>query len=603
MKVIALIAVALVGAALAAPAPGGKLLGRRTGIPKQWTKLQRAAAGEHLTFYASLPQQNLEKLEAIYWDITNPDSPNYQNWLSSDELLEMTNPPAYVRDYVRSWIESEGAVLTRDFGHSLHFECTVAVAERLFNTEFYYFVHESGKRIVKQWGEFSLPAHAAAHIDLVLGLSEFPLEKTSLIRQPMAGVPALDPISYRTQYTIPSTASASGASEGVVQWEAQYVDPDDTAAFCKDAGIDCTVLPPDHYIGINNPNAPGIEATLDIEMISSTAGADADNWVWENNGDAWLYGFGVNLTAWKGVVMALSMSYGWNEEDQCEQGIGYPECQQLGVDSKGFVAKVNSLFMQAGTMGFTIFAASGDSGVNGRTDPDCSENHFNPPFPAASPYLTAVGATEPFNAVIQSNPSQLCTLAQMDCVQTSSERAVSIDQAHFASGGGFSNVALMPAYQQSFVANYLSNAPNLPPTSYFNTSGRAFPDVAAYGSGNLIAYGVGSNIQVIPVGGTSASSPIFLGIITLLNAQIIKKTGKPMGPANPLLYKMYTDQPSCFSDITIGNNTCTEDGCFPSCKGFQCTTGWDPVTGLGTPKTDCMLQYVSNMLDKKLNKH
>ncbi len=51
---------------------------------------------------------------------------------------------------------------------------------------------------------------------------------------------------------------------------------------------------------------------------------------------------------------------------------------------------------------------------------------------------------------------------------------------------------------------------------------------------------------------------------------------------NPLLYKMWSDDPTLFNDITVGDNICTEKGCAPTCKGFKATKGWDPVTGLGT---------------------
>ena len=46
---------------------------------------------------------------------------------------------------------------------------------------------------------------------------------------------------------------------------------------------------------------------------------------------------------------------------------------------------------------------------------------------------------------------------------------------------------------------------------------------------------------------------------------------------------MYEDDPTIFQDITIGNNICSEEECPDTCRGFYCTTGWDPVTGLGTP--------------------
>lgn len=115
------------------------------------------------------------------------------------------------------------------------------------------------------------------------------------------------------------------------------------------------------------------------------------------------------------------MSYGWNEEDQCENGIGGAECNKLGVNSKQYVTRVNTEFQKIGLRGISLFAASGknnnfprslhkgDSGANGRTDESCSDSKFHPAFPAASPYVTAVGATEIVDAETNlSNPPPVC---------------------------------------------------------------------------------------------------------------------------------------------------------------------------------------------------
>lgn len=55
-------------------------------------------------------------------------------------------------------------------------------------------------------------------------------------------------------------------------------------------------------------------------------------------------------------------------------------------------------------------------------------------------------------------------------------------------------------FQEEAVAQFLSSSPHLPPSSYFNASGRAYPDVAALSDG----YWVVSNSVPIPwVSGTS----------------------------------------------------------------------------------------------------
>ena len=49
------------------------------------------------------------------------------------------------------------------------------------------------------------------------------------------------------------------------------------------------------------------------------------------------------------------------------------------------------------------------------------------------------------------------------------------------------------------------------------------------------------------VNSTSASTPVFGGIISLLNSYMFNNGKTSIGFANPLLYKMYADNPSTFN--------------------------------------------------------
>merc|ERR1719433_858661 len=193
-------------------------------------------------------------------------------------------------------------------------------------------------------------------------------------------------------------------------------------------------------------------------------------------------------------------------------------------------------------------------------------------------------------------PPPVCTRGPFkgQCASGGTEVAVSFKGAGFTSGGGFSNFASRPSYQNDAVDLYLKSGTELPPMSYWNKSGRGFPDVSAMGN-NFLTY-MKSEDGWQPVGGTSASSPTFAGLAARLVDLSLAKTGKPLGFLNPLLYKMYADKPQAFTDVTAGDNKCTEGGCSKRCKGFVCAKGWDPVTGLGTPNYDVMASYISKIL-------
>jgi len=255
---------------------------------------------------------------------------------------------------------------------------------------------------------------------------------------------------------------------------------------------------------------------------------------------------------------------------------------------------VNTEFQKIGLRGVSILVSSGDSGAHTRSDPYCSATTLYADFPSASPYVTAVGATQltTGSTTPLSPQTQMCTQWNTShgvlCAGGGTEEAVSLSQASFTSGGGFSEVADMPSYQTAAVKAYLASGVALPPANMYNASRRARPDIAAVGSYNLI---VQSN-SVLAVGGTSASSPNVAAIISLLNQASIAKSGKPLGFVNPLLYQIWADQPSAFNDVTVGDNICTEYGCAASCKGWTAAKGWDPVTGLGTPNYGALLNYI-----------
>ena len=139
------------------------------------------------------------------------------------------------------------------------------------------------------------------------------------------------------------------------------------------------------------------------------------------------------------------------------------------------------------------------------------------------------------------------------------------------SSGGFSNFFEPAAYTKPFIASYLEKLGSTNAGRY-NASGRAFPDVAA----QALFVKTYNEEKVQLINGTSCSTPIFASTLALINDQLIAQGKSVLGFINPLLYA----NPEALNDITTGNN--------PGCgtDGFPAASGWDPVTGLGTPNFD-----------------
>jgi tripeptidyl-peptidase-1 len=88
----------------------------------------------------------------------------------------------------------------------------------------------------------------------------------------------------------------------------------------------------------------------------------------------------------------------------------------------------------------------------------------------------------------------------------------------------------------------------------YDATMRGYPDVTLNGHNYQVFYPSGTNSQTCPckeggVDGTSASSPAFAGIVTLLNGHLLGTGKSALGFLNPLLYKMSKEAPGAFKDV------------------------------------------------------
>jgi len=263
------------------------------------------------------------------------------------------------------------------------------------------------------------------------------------------------------------------------------------------------------------------------------------------------------------------------------------------------LARSDVEFQKLGLMGLTVIIACGDSGAGDLGDPpeesSCSTT-LHADWPSQSPYVVALGTT-----YITPNDKPICYFQKSeggeDCNNPSfplGEVAVSLDQGFvWTTGGGFSNVTSRPDYQAAVVEQYLNQSAHvLPPSSAFNMKGRGYPDFATVGHNLAVA----NNGTFIYVDGTSCSAPVFGGVVSLLNDVRLKNNKPPLGFLNPLFYSIAANTPGAFYDVVLGSNKCGVSDFTPLCCpfGYYAATGWDAVTGLGSPNYEMLAREVLN---------
>lgn len=586
--------------------PRAVLYNRRV-FPPGWSIVGRASPRQRMHLLVAVKQQNLDQLEAKFWAVSDPKSPSWRQHLSKEDISKIVASSPEHMGLVTGWLRdnlSKDAKVTAT-ADAVDIRCSVGDVERLFSTEIHVFVHDNGHTILRSMGAHSVPQSILSAIDFVEGVTEFPMHRSpakkvpkpdGATRQSTSTLPMVAPQTLLQMYSVPADQQLSHVSQGPAEFQGDAsFNKADLQTFFQQTSLAAQNV--SEIVGPYDGTVPDTEATLDVQYLLSV-GQQQVNWYWTS--DAWMYLWSHNFFNSDKVPDTVSISWGWAEDQQCSAGIAQSQCQTIGVSSEQYVSRVNVEFQKIGLRGISLLVASGDSGANGRSDSECTDQVLHSSFPASSPYVTAVGATQLQDPVFQlKNPPTACTSqgSGYACASGGTEVAVSSQVAGFTSGGGFSTYTPMPAYQQQAVEHYLTTqAAKLPPAGYFNRTHRGFPDIAALGNNFLIYMAAEGGWSL--VGGTSAAAPTVAGVMAYLNDLSVKKSGKTLGFLNPLLYQMYQEAPEAFTDVVLGDNKCTEDGCFSTCQGYDAAAGWDPVTGLGTPVADKMLAYLEKQLDR-----
>jgi kumamolisin len=358
-----------------------------------------------------------------------------------------------------------------------------------------------------------------------------------------ASSPGLSPSQLIGAYdaTPLTSRGLTGQGETIVFFEADAFSPADLSEFAGAIGD-----PLELEVPLGNLGKQEGESTMDLEtaheIVPSARLVDVNllSSRFENMSTAATYetAFAFAARRWPGAIWSISLG-------SCESDTTIFDAADL-MSMNGAVAGAE----QNGT---TVFASSGDTGglecmpANDAGKPPL-ESWQGVSVPASLPAVTSVGGT---------------TLSTTATGQYLAETTWTEPLLLQGSGGGLSRVFARPSWQVG------------PGTggSFDPSDMRQVPDVAADANpatGNDII----EDGHVTTGGGTSLATPIWASFTALIDEYLRTRGDKALGFLNPELYRFAVTTPpfAPLHDITVGGN-----------DFYAATTGYDMVTGLGSP--------------------
>jgi subtilase family serine protease len=262
----------------------------------------------------------------------------------------------------------------------------------------------------------------------------------------------------------------------------------------------------------------------------------------------------------------------------------------LGAAEESFASSQSLLnlrdaFKHAAQNGVTVLAASGDGGTeNGKKNPVGHGGSVIPyptvGWPASDPLVTGIGGT--YLCTNANEPSDGPRIVAGGPPASCAAHAGEAEVGWTFSGGGFSHVFAKPSFQNTLPAGStaIASTRGVPDVAFQASAGTGalvYVTLPPDGNSGLLCGSVPCSTGWYDIGGTSLSTPQWAGLVAIA-AQL---NGGGLGLINPALYAIGANPQRYaqdFYDITSGLNQAD-----PAVPGYPATTGWDPITGLGTP--------------------
>ena len=400
---------------------------------------------------------------------------------------------------------------------------TVAAMNEAFGTDLHRYDFPGGSYRGRE-GPVFVPAGISGIVEAVLGLDNRPQLRPHFqaldVAPDAANAAAFQTPAIAHLYRFP-TGTGTGQCVGIIELGGGFTNADLQTYFRQIGVTPPRVLSVSVDGGRNAPGDPAdVEVALDIEVAGAVAPAATIAVYFAPNTD-------------QAFVDAVSAAVHDHVNNPSVVSISWGNAEALWT-RQGMQA-LDRACQDAASLGVTVCCASGDRG----SGDGVNDGLAHADFPASSPNVLGCGGTH-----LEGSGSQITT----EVVWNSSIGAT---------GGGVSDVFGLPSWQAS-----AGVPPSANPGGHV---GRGVPDVAG-DADPATGYDIYVNGKPSVVGGTSAVSPLWAGLVALLNQGL----GHRMGFLNPFIYRPGAQ--SGFFDITVGTN-----------GSYQAKPGWDACTGLGSP--------------------
>jgi pro-kumamolisin-like protein/Big-like domain-containing protein len=574
---------------------------------------------------------------------------NYHKWLTSEDFGKQFGPANADIQAVTAWLGSHGfqGIKIGPGQMVMEFSGTAGHVRNAFHTEMHHYL-VNGEAHMANASDPQIPAALAPVVAGIRSLHNFkpkshrqtvgtfrrdketgkvePLLTTTKGCGANGSQPcfAVTPADFAKIYGIAPGFDGTGQAIAIVA--DSNINPNDITSFRNLFGL----LGNNLRIILNGPD-PGIaadegEADLDVEWSGAVApNATIDLVVSEGTASTAGFDLSALYIVENDLAPVLSDSFG-----VCEPG--------LGTSGNAFY---KTLWEQAAAQGITVMVSAGDGGSDGCDD-------FNTATVATSGIAVSGTASTPFNVAVggtdfddvgkqsqfwntnngiglesakgyipESTWNDSCAATATagslaTCVNPSDKATLNI----VGGSGGPSAVNPKPFWQNSITPN--DGARDTPDVSLFASDGHngsfyvvCQADAVMTPSSSCASSGT---FEFVGVGGTSASSPAFAGIMAIIN----QKTNQRQGNANVVLYQLARAEnfsacdsskqthpnvppsPACvFNDITNGDDSVPCAGGSPNCSSttantngvlvnsakvpaFKTSIGYDLATGLGS---------------------